>query len=388
MPLSLRLALRFVFSPKQGSFSSYASWLAIGGLAIGIAALMLTASIIHGFQQVISEKLSSFEGQGRVQHILGNSIDLTDPTLDSLIQRSSNTIVPFVRGVCMVRSGSKAEGVLVEGVQSLPKSISNHDFEHIHEGEIVMGRGLANGLNIKKGDRVFIQVFSSGHSFSNTPRIRPMVVKDIFYSGLQEYDKTLAYTNLKDARDLFGFKTDAATGLIVNGTELSPFITEMNYPYYFETWRERHALLFEWITLQRWPAYIMFGLIALVGIINLLAAINMIILEKSGQIGILMAQGTPIPVLKRIFMFQGGFIGFMGGIIGGLLSTVIIVLQFKFEILSIPAEIYFMDQIPFSFDFSAFGIILTLVFFFSILASWWPTKTLTRMNPAAVLRYE
>ena len=108
MPLSLRLALRFVFSPKQGSFSSYASWLAIGGLAIGIAALMLTASIIHGFQQVISEKLSSFEGQGRVQHILGNSIDLTDPTLDSLIQRSSNTVVPFVRGVCMVRSDRKS----------------------------------------------------------------------------------------------------------------------------------------------------------------------------------------------------------------------------------------------------------------------------------------
>ena len=215
-----------------------------------------------------------------------------------------------------------------------------------------------------------------------------MVVKDIFYSGLQEYDKTLAYTNLKDARDLFGFKTDAATGLIVNGIELSPLITEMNYPYYFETWRERHALLFEWITLQRWPAYIMFGLIALVGIINLLAAITMIILEKSGQIGILMAQGITIPALKQIFMIQGGFIGFMGGIIGGLLSTVIIVLQFKFEILSIPSEIYFMDHIPFSFDFSAFGIILTLVFSFSILASWWPTKALTRMNPAAVLRYE
>jgi len=132
----------------------------------------------------------------------------------------------------------------------------------------------------------------------------------------------------------------------------------------------------------------MFGLIALVGIINLLAAITMIILEKSGQIGILMAQGITIPALKQIFMIQGGFIGFMGGIIGGLLSTVIIMLQFKFEILSIPSEIYFMDNIPFSFDFSAFGIILTLVFSFSILASWWPTKALTRMNPAAVLRYE
>ncbi len=382
----LRLALRYLFSPNKGSFSSTASWLAIGGLSIGITALMLTASIIHGFQQVISEKLSSFEGQGRVKHILGNQIDRMNPKLDSLIQSHPQSFSPFIRGVCMVRAGANADGVLVEGIENLPKAISeNHN--KINPGEIVLGHGLAQELKIQSGDKVFLQVFSSGHSLTFSRKIKPFVIKEIFHSGLQEYDKTLAYIHLTDARKLFGFETGKVSGFIVNG-DVATIQAQISYPYFFESWRNRHAMLFEWIALQRWPAYIMFGLIALVGIVNIMAAIAMIILEKSGQIGILLAQGTPRHALKKIFMIQGGFIGLMGGMIGGLVSIGIIYLQLKFEILTIPSEIYFMDQIPFSFDFPVFGTILMITFLCCIIASWWPTKSVSKMKPAEVLRYE
>ena len=77
MYLSLKLAIRFLFSSRLGSFSSYASWLAIGGLSIGVTALMLTASIIEGFQDIVSEKLESFEGHERITHILGKSINIS-----------------------------------------------------------------------------------------------------------------------------------------------------------------------------------------------------------------------------------------------------------------------------------------------------------------------
>ena len=151
MPLSLRLAFRYLFSPNKGSFSSTASWLAIGGLSIGITALMLTASIIQGFQQVISEKLSSFEGQGRIQHILGNQLDLSNPKLDSLIQSNSGSFSPFIRGVCMVRAGSHADGVLVEGVEFLPNAISGEQNNQLNPNEIVLGIGLAEELKINLG---------------------------------------------------------------------------------------------------------------------------------------------------------------------------------------------------------------------------------------------
>ena len=102
MFLSLKLAIRFLFSYKLGSFSSYASWLAIGGLSIGVTALMLTASIIEGFQDVISEKLSSFEGHARISHILGKPINISNEPINSLLKVSNNLPDEFIRGVCML----------------------------------------------------------------------------------------------------------------------------------------------------------------------------------------------------------------------------------------------------------------------------------------------
>ena len=131
MFLSLKLAIRFLFSYKLGSFSSYASWLAIGGLSIGVTALMLTASIIEGFQDVISEKLSSFEGHARISHILGKHINISNEPINSLLKDSNNSPDEFIRGVCMLRSGAFAEGVLIEGVNFLPRSISMNQNKQI-----------------------------------------------------------------------------------------------------------------------------------------------------------------------------------------------------------------------------------------------------------------
>ena len=388
MFLSLKLAIRFLFSYKLGSFSSYASWLAIGGLSIGVTALMLTASIIEGFQDVISEKLSSFEGHARISHILGKPINISNEPINSLLKDSNNLPDEFIRGVCMLRFGAFAEGVLIEGVNFLPRSISMNQHKQIESNEIVLGNGLALSLNVKKGDTLFIQSFPQGNLYLNTPRIKALRISKIFSSGLQEFDKTLAYTSLEDARWLLSLNSNEVSGLIVNNEFLSQYEKRIKYPYHLETWKERHSLLFEWIDLQRWPAYLMFGLIALVGLVNLIASIAMIIIEKSSQIGILLSQGITKVDLVRIFVLQGVFIGFIGGLLGGLMSTIIIFIQLRYRLFEIPADIYFMDNIPFSFNIFIFLIILGLVLLFSILASWVPVKNLSKFNIVAALRYE
>jgi len=390
MSLILQLTIRYMFANKLGSFSSYASWLAIGGLSIGIAALMLTASIIQGFEEIISDKLSSFEGEARIKHVLGNTINLEEESIDSLINNYRGKLNPYIRGLCMLRSGSSAEGVILEGNEILPKAILNNDFHNLEFGEIVLGNLLAKSLDIKIGDRIFLQSFSSKSMLTNLPDIKPVIVRDIFFSGLQEYDKTLAYVSLDDARNFFGYDTKEVSGLVFSTGSLKPEHESLiiNYPYFFETWRERHYLLFEWITLQRWPAYIMFGLISLVGVVNLLAAIAMIIIEKSNHIGILHSQGLSKSRLKMVFMCQGGCIGLIGCIIGGALSLIIIFIQQKYNLFNIPSEVYFMDQIPFAFNYSIFSIMIIIVLILSILLSWWPAKTIFHLSPASVLRYE
>ena len=384
IPVSLRIALRFSFSKTSGTFSSYATYLAIGGLSIGVCALILTSSIINGFDHIISEKLSNIEGNGRLVNILGKTININEPVIDSLISSGPNSITPFTNGIALLRFGSKAEGVIIEGLDTPPPSLAK--IYDINDGSIILGKGIAASLNINVNDKVYLQSLSLKEPLSNIPKIKSFNVRGFFYSGLQEYDKSLAYISLNDSRTLLSMNEGEVSGLIFHDEEHSSKV-EVQYPYYYETWKEKHALLFEWISLQRWPAYLMFGLIAIVGLINLVAAISMIIIEKTKQIGILLAQGMPRSILQYLFIIQGGFIGLLGSLFGGGLALVIIAIQLKYKIIKIPSDIYFMDKIPVSFDYLAFFIILMISIILSLIVSWFPVRKLSNLKPAYALRY-
>ena len=379
MFLSLKLALRYIFSIKRKSFSSYASFLSVGGLAIGIMALVLTSSIINGFEEVVSEKLSSFHGHGRIKHIFTNSINIEEKGINELKSDLVN-VEPYINHFSLIRLKGLAEGVLIEGIENLPKSIIDYKLDRIYTGEIILGSGLSNSLKCKVGDNVYLQTLES-------KKIRPFKVKYIFNSGIQEFDNLIGYININDAKNLFNTPPNHVSGYILKNNNFD-LIKRIQYPYFYESWKEKHSLLFEWISIQRLPAYIMFGLIALVGLVNVLAALTMIIIEKSSQIGILYAQGIQKKQLNLIFMMNSGFIGLLGSFFGGCGSLIVILIQTKFQILKIPADIYFMDRIPFSFDFFPFFIITLIVVLFCVLTSLWPVKVATNISPREVLRYE
>tara|TARA_Y100000591_G_scaffold296295_1_gene286371 strand:- start:1490 stop:2647 length:1158 start_codon:yes stop_codon:yes gene_type:complete len=384
--LNIRLAIRFIFNLKKSSYSSYSSWLTIIGLSIGVTALMLTASIIGGFKEVVSDKLSRIEGQGRLKHFLNRPVLLDHELLKPIFDNSNNKINPYVRGACMVRKGNNFDGVIVEGISQYPKLNNSKDSNSLKDNQIVLGESLAFRLGAKIGDKIFLQSYSKSDLTLLSSRMHSFEVSNIFYSGIQEYDKNIAYIGLKKAQSLLGFDVNEFTGLIIeNNQNLS---IDVQYPFYYETWKERHELLFEWMLVQQWPAYIMFGLITFVGLINLFAAITMIVIEKNGPITILLSQGMDITNLRKVFMLQGGIIGILGALLGGIFSVILISIQAKFSLFKIPSEIYFMDQVPFSFAIGKYLIILILVSILSIVASWLPTRSFKNLSPAQILRYE
>lgn len=382
-------AFRLVFSKEKGSFSSFASVIAIIGLSIGVASLLITVSVVQGFQEVISEKLSSFEGEGRVKHILSKNFRRDDFQIKRLSNELDiDSIVPYVRNIVMARRGKKADGIIIEGADELPKMLNEVDMKSLLDNEIIIGHVLARNLEVKKMDKIFVQPLQKKKSLNIVLPIKSLIVKDIFTSGLQEFDKTLAYTNLKTAQKIFEIDTEIISGLIVKNKLTDLTKRNINYPFVYETWKTRHSLLFQWIELQRWPAFIMFGLITLVGLINLLSSLNMIIKEKKGQIAILLAQGIRFNELKTIFMYQGGLIGLIGTLVGGLFSLLIINLDKYLNIFKIPSDVYFMDRIPFSFDVYIFSMMIIIIFLISFIFSWIPVKHLESINLSRALKFE
>ena len=133
--LDLKLAIRFIFNLKKDSFSSYASCLSIIGIAIGVTALMLTTSIIDGFEKEVSNKLAGIEGQGRIKHFLGKPIDLENNQLKHLYNNSKYKIDPYVRGICMIRKGKNLDGVLIEGIDKYPSLLREDKLKYFENNQ-------------------------------------------------------------------------------------------------------------------------------------------------------------------------------------------------------------------------------------------------------------
>lgn len=391
--LILRLAIRYVFSPNADSFSSRASWLAILGFSIGITALLLTASVIKGFESTIANKLSIYDGTCRVQHILNKPIHRNNSIADTIFNNLDfvPTLKPYIRGLSMIRFKKSADGVLIDGLEDLPDLINLKWFDDsrkknkLNKGEIILGKQLVDDFQIKPGETVFLQELGLRGNLI----IKPFKYVGLFHSGLSEYDKTLAYIQIKDAETIFSYDNEYITGWIIySDLNLIDNFPNLPYPFVLDTWKERHKVLFDWIKLQRWPAIITFGLIAIIGIFNILSSLAMIIFEKKSQIGILISQGLDKKGVQKIFILQGGLIGLLGCCIGGLISGAIILIQSKFQFFDLEEEIYFMDHIPIQFDMNIFIIILGFSFFLSMIASIWPTKKIFSLKLSKSLKYE
>ncbi|MBT3300200.1 MAG: ABC transporter permease [Candidatus Marinimicrobia bacterium] len=401
MKLSTRIALRYLKSSHQGSFSSYASRLAVIGLGIGIASLLITISIMDGFEQTVSEKIATFDSHVRITQFMDRTIRMPDAKMDSIFQNAPVEFEhsAFIQKPALIRKKQAAEGVIVEGVNWISSDFAIEgempfpDKIDLHGQEIWMGTSLADILGIKLGDKIILADLQSFSDPSAKRTMKSFELVGLFHSGLQEYDKTLVFISIPDAQKLFNMR-DQISGYKISLNDrkafaLIPYLREkVSYPYYFVTWREKHQVLFDWIDIQKWPILINFGLIALVGIVNIISALAMIIVEKSGQVGILMSQGMTIKHIRKIFRIQGAVIGFAGVILGLFIAGIVILIQVKTQLISLPENIYFMDHIPISIRLMPILILSISVVIISLLASFWPAGKVSQIQPAKVLSYE
>ena len=394
MNLHLQFVLRYLYPKSGNSFSSNASILAIIGLAIGIFSLTLTLSVIKGFENVLDEKLSSIDGKVRVKNILGKPISNPEK-LDSLLSDIDFPleIAPYIRGTAMIRVGGNTDGVIIEGVDEIPDQ-TYFDLKNytINKDDIIIGKALADEMGISIGDQIIITPLASPIDNAINQKFNLMEVIGFIDSGMQEYDKTIAYTSLDRAREIFEMD-NAISGYTINGSEEVENITKVlndhiRYPYYYETWRERHRIIFDWIKIQRFPIVIIFSLITLVAITNIMAAVSMIIREKNSQIAILISLGMESSDIRKIFYFYGGIIGFLGSFLGFIVSYSFIIIQNKYKIIALPEDIYFMDYIPANFDLFVFCGVLVLTLLISIISTVIPSRSIIKQRPTELLAQE
>ena len=382
MRLYLQFILRYFRYGKKRSFSSNAINLATIGLSIGVFSLLVTISVIKGFENVLSNKLVNVDGKIRLKTIFGSSISEFDRIDSTLLQLYSKmNVTPFVRGSVVVQKNNVNEGILVEGVNYLPSfNPSFNEKRFVNDDEIIIGSSLAESLKLDSSEVLILVPLDDFIGDVKNLKYYKLRFRNTFKTGMDEYDKNLAYVNINTAQKMFNMN-DKVSGYIINSDaktdDLSNYLNgNIKYPYFLETWKDRHQIIFTWIRTQTLPIVIIFSLITLVGITNVMATVSLLVNERSKEIGVLLSQGFQKYQIRNIFLIESGFIGLIGSTIGVLLAIFFTFIQGRYNFIQLPEEVYFMNSLPMSFDYDLCFVIMLLSLFITMFSSFLPIKTI------------
>jgi len=411
MNYEVYVAKKYFIKKKKTGFISIITWFSIVGLTIGIASLIITLSILNGFETEVKNKITGFQSHVKVATFHNESfgnIEQVRQQIESI--EGVLALSPYVEREAMIRFRNLDEGIVLRGVdQERVKnvldiedkfiqgnlSLKPKDREKNQVAEIVIGKNLAERLGIKPGDTVFIICpFGKQLSLLGAPSVERFILSGIFETGLYEFDNSFVYVSLKTSQALLDI-TDEISGFeikvdnIDNSLSVARKINDkLGYPFYAQTWKEMYNTLFAWMQTQKLPILIVFGLIVLVGAFNLISTLIMLVLEKRKDVGILKSIGARSRSIMKIFVLEGVFIGTLSVFAGCLLAYFLCYIQETYKIFSLNKDVYYIDAIPVSMSPYNFIIISLVAFVLCLIATVYPSLKAARLVPAEAVRFE
>ena len=388
-------------------FLRFITYVAIGGVALGVGALLLSLAIVRGFSAEIQDKITGVGAHIQVQSYMeGAPLRPSEVAADELASVPGVTQMdPVVEDVVLLRKSSREiDGVVLSGRRQLPgylRSRLQGSFTSPHDSPpLVVGAAMAERLGLAVGDTVAAFSLRSGEEEGaqvgiQSPRVEQFYVSGIFETSLQEVDDLYAFTRLPDARKLTGTPPGTVTRFDLRLDDLSrvdsvaaSIENQFGFPVAARTIYEQRAGLFAWVDLQQSIIPLVIGVIVVVAAFNIIGTLLMLILEKTREIGVMQSLGTSQRTLKRLFLMLGVLIGVVGTAIGGGSALGLSLLQKRFEIIPLPAEAYYMTSAPIAVHPLDYVIVGVLTIALCALSAYVPARTAARIEPVRAIRFQ
>ena len=398
------IAKRYLHSQRNQGFVSFITAIAILGVTLGTATLIIALSVLGGFEKEITEKVIGFTSH--VQIIGFQNQPLKDPEANmALLERHFpviESVAPFVSREALIRSREGVDGVLLKGIDPVrDNSITPrymvagaYDLDREEGGmpHLVLGRKLATKLAVDVGDKATIFGLSRGFEQA-APRVMQFRIVGIYESGMAEYDDVYAFTGLRDAQILFQLP-GAVSGydVMVHSLDQAQVVADsvtdlLGYPHYGRTVFESYRNLFSWIELQKKPVPIILFLIIVVATVNIVGTLLMLVLDKMREIGVLRSLGATRWGITSIFLRQGLTIAFTGTVLGNILALVLCLAQLEFRFFSLPSDIYFMNSVPILLRPEYFVVVSAVTIALCLLTALVPARLASNLNPVTAIRF-
>lgn len=407
------MSLRYLWGAEgrsEGrSFLRFITYVAIGGVTLGVAALLLALAIVRGFSQEIEDKIVGFGAHIQVMsYVQGEPLDQGKSLRSKLAQiEGISQVSPVVEQPVLLRHSEDAiDGVVLLGVDRLPSYLE----ERVETGTfalgqeegrpgVVVGRELANRLGLEVGQLVTafaLQRESDGSSVGmRPPRVKQFRIRGIYNTSLKNIDDVYVFGSLSAARELGAVSPGSVSRFNVTVTDPSRIDSlaarienQFGFPVAARTIYQQYAGLFAWVDLQQSIIPLVIGVIVIVAAFNIIGTLLMMILEKTREIGILKSLGTSGRTLKRLFLVLGLLIGLVGTGIGSALALSLALLQQEFGIISLPAEAYYMTTAPVGLNPLDYVLVAVVTIVLCGAAAYIPARVAARVEPVRAIRFE
>lgn len=425
MRLEWNVARRYLASRQSTRLLSLITLISIGGVAVGVMALIVVIAVMTGLQNDLREKILGTNphiwittfGEGmRMDGDAGLARQGGQLPWPEVAQRVRSidgveAAAPFVHTEVVLRNqAGYPEGAYLRGIDpAAPGPAITDVAKRVRAGEfrlgstrsglppILLGESLADRFGVFAGDTVDVlslQGIKVSPMGGLSPTIRRFEVVGRFRTGMYEYDNKFMYTTLPAAQELTGLGA-AVTGLEVRVNDVmnadvvgQRIIDRLGFPYRAEDWKQMNASLFSALKLEKMAMGVILLLIVVVAAFNIVSTLVMVVTDKTREIGILKSMGLASPRVLRIFMLQGLVIGVVGTLLGATGGVLLTWLIDRYQFIPIPGDVYFVDRLPVALDGFDLVLILGGSVLISFLATIYPARQAARLLPLDAIRHE
>lgn len=412
-PLSVYIGARYTRAKRRNHFISFISMTSMLGVALGVAALITVLSVMNGFEKELRERILGMTSHAFVTGADGTLADWQKA--ETLIEDFPHVIntAPFVEGQAMLNQGSRVRGAQIRGVDpalepkvsSVNEKMIQGSFESLQAGRygIILGKDLAITMGVGTGDKItVITPHVTPTPAGVIPRLKRLTVSGIFEIGMYEYDSALAIMHIDDAANLFRIP-GKVTGLRLQLDDVyqAPRFTRellktLPSEYRAADWTYQHANFFRALKTEKTVMFVILMLIVAVAAFNIVSTLVMMVTDKYSDIAILRTLGMSPRGIMGIFMVQGIVIGLIGtllGVIGGVIlalnvSNIIAGIETLLGYQFLPAEVYYISELPSDLHWHDVTVIGITAFVLSILSTIYPSWRAAQVKPAEALRYD
>ncbi len=395
MNTAFEIAKRISFY-KQKNYTRFIVRLSIAATAISVAAILLTFSIVNGFQSTVSHKLFSFWGHLQISSVNGASLN-DNPELAKKIKTISNvqSSSAFLNQTMVLAKDIEIEGLNAKGIadfSSIPNLIQGRLIQSDGQSpskEIVLSKNLASKLHIVIGDEVRLYFFQN-----NQVQERRLSVVGLFHSGIEAYDLKNVFLDIHLLQQLIQ-APKAISGYQINVKDLNSITqTQIDIQSILpENWvasasADLYPQLFDWIQVQSINRDITIIIMLFIAIVNLITCLLILLLERVPMIGSLNAMGATHAMIRKVFLYQASFIACAGIGLGVLIGLGLSILQLKFHWIQLDESAYLIDVLPIQIQpLQVIGVIFgtAIVCYLSFLL---PTIWIKKISPAKAIRFD